>query len=188
MAEISEKELEDFIVGISDGQPGAEHDELFIEGRCFRQVNLDGYGIADLIFIHFDAIDRDLSVEIVELKKGVIDMKAVGQVCRYRVGVERFISKIIERHSHFRRASYQVSCCLIGNGYAQDDTRYVVDCLDGVNTYIYGIDLARGISFKHSDGWYNTGENHKHLSAIFRELKPIYRDYLAAYYKYELGV
>jgi hypothetical protein len=98
----TEKDLEDLIVQtprqdlIKAGYWPARN------GRCFRQVRIGKYGIADLIYIHRRYIPKteecdfsrhELTVSIVELKKGEITSDAFFQALGYLRGLSNYLEK-----------------------------------------------------------------------------------------------
>lgn len=162
MATISEEELEDYLFTRAEN-----HNPMDIEGKCFRQVNLTGYGIMDLVYVSFEpniySKNPEVQINIVELKKGVIDLAALGQLCRYKIGLERCLSQITEQINAESEGkfelTYTVEGTLIGSNYASGDIPYVIDTIDWLSCYHYALDLEKGITLEHSEGWYHTKEN-----------------------------
>lgn len=71
-----------------------------------RQFNLNYYGIADIVTISVDY--GEVYVQIFELKKGVINEKAIMQVLRYRAGMIKLLDDIL-------LTPFRVKCHLIGS-------------------------------------------------------------------------
>ena len=167
----SEKELEDFLHLSLD-----EHLEIN-SGDVYRQVNIPGYGVVDLLSVNiggdWDERCRPLiAVTIIELKKGDIDFNALGQICRYKVAIERFF----EKSKHYYNV--EVRGILVGSGYTSGDICYAVDSIDWLSCSHFSMDLASGITFEDSSGWYSTDENFKKLIEISQDILP---EYINAY-------
>lgn len=85
--EFLERDLEDIIFK----SPLEELDKRgldFLNGFLFRQVEIPGHGIADLINYTRPNVHRNWhSVKIIELKKGCIDESAFFQALRYAQGI-----------------------------------------------------------------------------------------------------
>jgi hypothetical protein len=176
MAEISEKELEDYLFALKTGK-----NPLEIYGKCFRQVNLDGYGIIDLLYVEIEPSYSpnkheqypDVTITIVELKKGLIDFTALGQLCRYKRGVERFLS-IREKQRWSTYENIKVKGILIGKDYASGDICFAIDQIKWVKCWHFDFNLKNGISFEESSGWINTDENFKSLERLKESFFPKY--------------
>lgn len=186
MVTAQEKDIEDYLYDLSRSNRYLECDDLCLEGKCFRQVNLDGYGVADLVFIGLDVLSNTLHFDIVELKKEKLNLAAVGQTVRYKRGMDRFLKVFIARIPMFRRTDYVITCHLIGKKYSDDDACFVADELNNFYVYFYEINLTDGIKFTEMDGWYKTRENFRSISKILRKEQPKFKKSLAGYYKYLL--
>jgi hypothetical protein len=150
-----------------------------------KEEELEDFLLADLVLIDLDPTRKILSVDIIELKRENIDLKAVGQVCRYKVGIKRFLKKTLPRIKYLRRFTVEINCHLIGKQYPNDDTCFVVDEMPNLKAYMYNIDLASGITIEQSSGWHNKKENFKSISEILRLLRDEHRSSMAAWLKHE---
>lgn len=170
----SEKELEDYLFGL-------EQDEDFplpCYGKVFRQVSFPAYGIADLLYINIEpGPTPTVRVTIVELKANEIDLNAVGQICRYRKALLRYVDHLFEKHPKHKN-NIEIDGILVGKQYASGDVCYVVDSVDWLSCYHYDLSLHNGIDFEESEGWYNKGENFGPLSKIATEFVS---EYLSQY-------
>ncbi|MCK5613372.1 hypothetical protein KAR91_66495 [Candidatus Pacearchaeota archaeon] len=170
----SENELEDYLYGDS---------ELECYGDCFRQVPIKGYGIIDLLYIHIDndpAENRPLiSITIVELKKDYIDLNALGQICRYKIALERFF----ENSKHNLR--YEIKGVLVGSDYASGDICFTVDAIDWLSCYHYSISLTDGISFSYENGWYRDDECFASLNKLAKSFLTQYKEVCRDLIKYK---
>lgn len=167
--EFLEKDLEDVICDALKTKEGQE--SLYDKGFHFtlsnghlkykRQLNLGVYGICDLIISSkddseltdiFGLMQSRLTIEVVELKKGVLNERSLIQVMRYVRGVERYMKR------HHPNAWYSVIPTLVGKSVDDGDWVYLIDRVDGLRvfTYRYGID---GISFEEHRGFYRMGDN-----------------------------
>jgi len=156
----TEEELEQYIFDSF----GNEFEWDYFDGDVLlRQLNISGYGAADLVkvSISHDFNGREntplICITIIELKKGVLKMDAVGQISRYRTGISRVLEKISERNGK-KLFKYEVDGILVGSEYDSGDVCYAVDNMDWLNFYNFDISLSDGISFTHQEGWYSTKE------------------------------
>jgi hypothetical protein len=181
MATITEEELEDYLFKYdsSDGDS-----PMGTYGKVYRQFEIKGYGIIDLLYVdispgcNFPVI----KVVIVELKKDKIDFNALGQICRYKVALERFFDELREKKDCKYFEELEIHGVLVGNKYANGDICYSIDTIDWLECYHYEIDLSCGAEFRESSGWYNEGENFKKLYSKIKDFK---EEYLK-FYKEEL--
>lgn len=155
---IDEKELESHLCELHASNCWPFRDVDFL----MRQLKLKGYGVADLVSV---SILRDnnysvpiVSVIIYELKKGDIDLNAVGQISRYRTAIIRMLKPNCGGDSN-RKYYFEVNGVLIGGGYTGGDVCYAVDNIDWLRCYHFDIDLFEGMEFHLSEGWYSTEEN-----------------------------
>lgn len=184
----SEKELEDYLYSID--MKDCEDHPAGCEGKCFRQVEIAGCGIIDLLYIDV-VLDYDnqppnkafpcFSVKIVELKRGAIDFNAVGQISRYKVSLERYIKN---RTNTRRKLQFSISGILIGKEYDTGDVCFVVDSLEWLTCSFYKIDIKSGITFEHQQGYHMARENYKNLDKLTKDLLPEYLSQLRGYRKY----
>jgi hypothetical protein len=148
----SEKEFEDILMDneeILSGEFG---------GCCFyNQVNLFGYGVADIVGFsaETDSFNTYLTITVYELKVGKIDSKAIEQICRYRTAINRFV----DIKFNGKRTNIDVRCVLIGSKMSSGGCCYVADAIDCLSVYSYDINPLTGISIKGNNGWYLIGED-----------------------------
>lgn len=117
-----------------------------------------------------------------ELKKDDIDLNALGQICRYKIGLSRFFNELAEKKGSKYLEEVEISGILVGSDYASGDICYAVDSIDWLECYHYTLDLGEGIKFEESDGWHNSGENFEKLHEKIKDFK---EEYLR-FYKYEI--
>lgn len=163
--EFIEKDLENIIWDNAQTREGRE--KLFsrgldIRGKLFRQVNIGGYGIADLISVEIDRgrWGDDVIVTIYELKKEQINVDTLIQACRYYKGIQRFVDA--RYGDAIEDFDLTIKITLIGKTIeTQSDfvfllNRCIDDCNISVHTYKYDID---GLIFEEVyGGWYKTKE------------------------------
>lgn len=155
-----EKDLEDIIYEAAQTKEGRNfllNKGLPIQstGKMYRQVHLGDYGVADLIDISIESIVREtnkmrfLYIEVIELKKGIIDLKALGQSCRYLTGVKDMANSILN-YNAFNECYFHIS--LIGSEIDYSDNGSFlflyneIENFADIFTYNYKID---GIHFEH---------------------------------------
>lgn len=166
-----EKNLEDIIFETAQTKDGRialreRGLEFPLEGKLYRQVNLGGYGIADLINVHIETSSipgtkntfRELNVEIIELKRGEIKQSALNQPCRYAKAV-RTLAKMCSENID----NINVHITLIGSIVdSSSDTSFVylyneMEGLVDIYKFSYKFD---GIAFEYvSHEWVKTNPN-----------------------------
>ena len=160
--EITEKALEDYL------------EQKMIEGICpvtdsaiskvFRQAGVDGYGVTDIItytapnFLNGQFMSEQRLV-VYELKRGIIDVKAVMQIARYRAAFSRYRGMMEERGDVENLLEYYVEYILVGGSVDLDsDLVFLLNTMDWLEVYTYEIDLDNGITFEcNSKTWHKTG-------------------------------
>jgi hypothetical protein len=165
-----EKELEDYLFETfkADGHGFT----------TFRQFSISTYGVVDLI--RFKAYKYTpnsnsnpvniLDIEIIELKKGKIGYSEVGQILRYKRGIDRYIAA----HLGSRFDIVNVSCELIGSDVERGgDFVFLVSYLidnDILSITTFNLMLEKGITFSEMrSDWYMTNEDFKDLDAYFNK-------------------
>lgn len=172
MAELrNEKELEDYIVELLD-------DGVFeyIDGEPFRQVSITGYGIIDILVIDVEHITSEttfLHIHIIELKKGKIDLSALGQICRYRKGIINAINKNPEI---FGKYKFDIKGYLIGSEIELNgDFCYVPENIDWLSILIYELSLSQGLMFNEADmDYFSNQEDFTQFIKWFESFKVAY--------------
>lgn len=174
----SEKELEDYLYSVL-GSNGSVNEEF--RGVPFRQTNLEGYGIIDLMAISHAPGQSipDLEINIIELKKNEIDLTAIGQICRYKKGVERAIKNLPDRT--VKKFNFIIRGYLIGTEFTSGDVCYVADNLSWLVCIFYKLNISTGISLETDSGdWYSTSENFNSIAGLF---KSYVQDFILPEYK-----
>lgn len=154
--------LEDFRGLLKDRGLPIEDD---YDWHYYRQLNLNKYGIADIVGFKLVKLDNgklDIFVHIIELKKDEINYKALGQACRYAVGVMyTLFEKYKPEQCEGAEISFRLS--LIGTTFNENSDFVflptIVNCkclvVDYYTAYFCPLE---GISFKER-GPYSIGEN-----------------------------
>lgn len=170
MAVISEEELEDYLFEVAN----TGRNPIDAPGVCLRQVNLKGYGIIDLLYVNVsheegpDGSGFHVDITIVELKKNHVDLSALGQICRYRQGMERYLGHFMRKEKEWITSN--IYGILVGIDYADGDICYAVDSIRWLQTYTYSLSLEDGAEFKESVGWFNESEDFKGLANIKKDI------------------
>ena len=89
-----EKELEEIIFNASLEELNEKG--LPLSGKCYRQLNLGNYGIADLVYVkkyYHDIGEPYLCITVCELKKEKAGISAFLQAVRYVKGISRYLYK-----------------------------------------------------------------------------------------------
>lgn len=139
---------------------------LYVHGRCFRQLRIGNYGVADLIYVskdyHFDEMGNIvpyLEINILEIKKDKAGISAFLQAVRYSKGVSRYLDS-----RGFKNYKLQIS--LIAPEIDKDsDYIFLTDMLlsseirsiSCLNNYEIVLDF-NGISFDRKYGFYMSNE------------------------------
>lgn len=104
--------------------------------RWFRQVNIDPYGIIDIV--GFYRHSGYLFVELMELKARPIESDDFDQIYRYKDGIWKMLNNTFPN-----RHDFDIQCILIGTAYKnghfiqnQDDT-LVVTCNFGISGLVF---------------------------------------------------
>lgn len=109
-----ENDIEDLIFNKFNEPNGIEYLDnlgLSVSGdKVFRQVRLNNWKIADLVFIK--STDRHIHVDVFELKLGRIDFAALHQVDGYVAIIEASLMKMVEDGGI---DTYSISTVLIGS-------------------------------------------------------------------------
>jgi hypothetical protein len=168
--EISEKEFEDFIFNDLVNNGGSNLIDRGLLFKCFnlenqtrwfRQLNIDPYGICDIV--GFTRHQGKIFVELIELKKTSIDCNHFEQICKYKKGLEVYLTNTLRLGSFFT-----INMTLVGIGYGGN---YIQNMLP-VDVYSATFDL-NGFDFelhKAYSVWHCPSGKHK----SFRNGKKIY--------------
>jgi hypothetical protein len=156
--EILEKDLEDLIFGALGNEPSVLHSIGFKTDLMmtpnnnnvywFRQVNLKGYGIADII--GYSRIGKSIHVDIIELKNVPLTSKDFDQVFRYKTAIEEALKNRLKG----RNLYVWVNCYLVGPSI--DSGHYIQNnSMITLFTFKYGL---HGFIFEpHRGGWCRDG-------------------------------
>ena len=146
-----EKQLEDIIfdhLQTKDGRQKLKDRGLYVFSDRFfwakRQVNLGGYGIADIVTATL--CDGELYITIYELKQKSVCEKALIQAARYRKAVSRYMDKRWHGALH-------ISIKLIGSKVQDTDWVYLIDAMDDLTVLAYEYDID-GLKFHEFFGFY----------------------------------
>jgi hypothetical protein len=139
----SEQELEDYIC------EHLENNWNPIDGSRIhwygRQVKLGPYGIIDLMTVNYDPDGSWMGINIIELKKDVITVKAIAQLARYIKGVLHYFE------INDTEMDLSVSGQLVAPKFElSDDTVFLSNLVGEIEFYTIDFDLNEGISFKES--------------------------------------
>tara|TARA_B100000678_G_C18228596_1_gene509843 strand:+ start:5133 stop:5762 length:630 start_codon:yes stop_codon:yes gene_type:complete len=168
----SEKSLEDFIFSYH------QKTGLFVFDKekydiCLRQVNLGGYGIADLVFVDLEWSNGPDSpifhFNIVELKNDKARLKDFSQVCRYRTGIQNMMST-----SYGPMEFFIYSTLLVKKGLIEDvDASFLSANIENFFAYEFDIDNENlSVSFSLFD--HVKLRNFKHSEHLKKLMSPIY--------------
>jgi len=132
------------------------------------QAEISGYGIIDIMTIADEVVDGGVVLEpktlnIYELKNVPINIKAIAQIARYRVGVKRLIDASL---NEFLK-NIEVNYFLIGPDIEKgNDTVYLSDSTPWLTTMLFDLSVDDGISFDETIGWHNANEDFSKIDKI----------------------
>lgn len=143
---ISESKLEDMLFNHLIGKNTSESIETaFNSKNCLhveRQLNLSPYGIADIVIFHKPDFDGSVSVEVVELKKGIINSDTFMQASKYRVALKEYGYRNNIEFS-------EIFITLVGSHIDINDKFEILpNAFEFLNFYTYDIDINTGLSLK----------------------------------------
>jgi len=163
---LSEKELEQLIMSkfeskkdrIELGERGLKTKQTMTLGdysfvHAENQVNLHGYGIADIISTCIDS-DSCIHIDIFELKAKPLKIADIAQAMRYRQGVDRFMEYLVSTGDleQDRYDSCTIQCNLVGSGFDNDIMFFIngQNSIDGLiaSFFVYDFDAFNGLTFK----------------------------------------
>lgn len=155
--QISEKELEDYIYNDIRNQDAMNIQArglnlivttLPVKSYWIRQLNIDPYGIIDLI--GYCKFQGELYIDLVELKVTESKLDHFEQIFRYKSGVRRYLKSKISR--------VNINCYLIVKDEVEEGIYIQNESNIHVATYSYSIS---GIDFDMTrpfPGWYKTSD------------------------------
>jgi hypothetical protein len=188
--DVLEKDIEDMIFNAAKSEIGQRilvERGLIVTGKMYRQVNLKGYGIADLVTVTpFHLKGGKVSsgrekgqntyvlISVYELKRGPVNYAALAQAARYKTAIEELITKT---HPNINAA---VNIMLIGSEVDDAlDFKYVLNLLPEVRVYTYRFGLtglwfeAQGLT--KGEKWTLPGQSPINISFTRTELKDMVR-------------
>jgi len=109
-----------------------------------RQVRLGSYGIADVICWELiEKYNRKIKIQIVELKKEVIDCNALMQACRYQTAIQQIIDR-----RNFNNTEFEFEVILIGKKIQEHgDFVFTLNTFKNIKCYTYSLDTQFGLKF-----------------------------------------
>lgn len=178
-----ESDLEELLFdSMKDGWCIATQREVL---RCFRQFDLCGYGIADLVTISANETSKDHftpQIDVYELKNGPINTDAVGQIARYLRGFERAVAG-----NHLPK----IKICghVIGNSIdLNGDVVFLLDCLPTITPWVFSLDPHEGIQFSKSSGWFKENEDFEKLKITKKDIDHVVNGMKAAFDDARTGI
>jgi hypothetical protein len=111
-----------------------ELNKCIITGKTYnryeRQFNLKPYGIADIVGYSFNKHDKSFVIDIIEIKKGFVNAKAIVQILRYK---QAFIDLL----TSYGDIKYDIKCYLVGTLYRRlHDVDLLIDSMEGVTSHV----------------------------------------------------
>lgn len=123
----------------------------------YRQAELRGYGITDIIKI--SVWGNEIHVTVQELKNEPLKEAHVSQLCRYLTGLRRLVGRY-RRITKGRKVIFHGE--LAGPVNPQkNDLVYMLPALTSANINLFGLSstMSAGFTVEHiGAGWYNKGE------------------------------
>jgi len=165
---VLEKDLEDLVYETAKKDANLLRQRgLPINGYCMRQVNLGDYGIADMVC--FEINDYCIEVQVVELKKEVININTLMQAARYA----KPIKDAVEKAFRGNRRHVFMSIILVGKKIeTSGDFVFLLDYTHRASAYTVEIDLEKGVVFNHCAGYRMVDARPLNIPAFgFKELR-----------------
>lgn len=174
---ILEVELEDLVFN-APNQKLAQRG-LRLIGEKLRQVNLGSYGIADIVCINptwgSNGLGKTLEIQVVELKKEVINQQTLMQAARYCNAIKRLLTEKLRIDSY----CIDISIVLIGKSIdTSSDFVYLLEFMPSLQVYTCSIDLDKGVRFKREHGYFMTNEHLPSAKPYLGLYKSLYRSFL----------
>lgn len=158
--ELLEKELEDMLwdnLNSEEGMKKLENRGLLFPktGKYFRQLNLQKYGIADIVSFKRMNIEGEnvLAVTVIELKRDYINANTFDQAIRYCKGIQHYVRSVRNK-----KINLIFRVILIGKEIDSDDSFCFLDEIISSERFIlvnmtYKLSLE-GITFKRETGYH----------------------------------
>lgn len=184
----SEKELEDVLYKkLVTNEVETLYDKGFeyYDSECDtiyyvdRQVDLNPYGIADIIVsrmnIYEDVVEdrkiyeTEIIYDIIELKAAPIKSKHIDQVLRYKEAIERFCEMVYNQRHIDDLCEIKVNPILIGEN-VQSGHFVLNNVIEDITIYTYDFNPIDGLQFEYqTDGWHKE-EHDEYIDDIDEKL------------------
>lgn len=137
-----------------------EHFDLYHEAKIIRQVNLNPYGICDLLSIYIDKSINSITylyIDLFELKNTQIKSDHLIQCARYKTFFDNL---------DLENTTIEFNCHLIGMKSFDNnssDLVYLCQSIEWLSVYECILSPFEGIGFKKTQGWgiSKNGEGHE---------------------------
>lgn len=177
---IYERDIEDVIFDTLATDPNSDAlqiRKLPLSGIPFRQVNMPGYGVIDLLTFQYlpsqvlpegRHLCGTLYINVVELKRGELTLDDLGQLANYMSGVRRWVSDIRLDATAIITQGY-----LIGRSVprAKDNRRrdQLWSMSPDHEVYTYSFDLTTGFTFDRVTSPPPAAESFRNLDNAFND-------------------
>lgn len=153
---ILEKEIEDIICECLDKDVNLlKQRGLYLHPNYIRQLDLGSYGRADVVTFNRIAYNKTIEIDILELKKDLINESVLWQALGYAKGIERILDNDFDLSSH----SIEIGINLIGKTIdLKTNFCYLTDFVTNINFYTYSADLEKGVIFERHRGFFGSNE------------------------------
>lgn len=172
--EISEKQLEDIIwetYNRDGGDKILEERGLPLKGQMVRQMGIGGgFGRADLLTFDIELVNsiKALKVQVIELKKDIVDFSTLNQAFGYQEGVFHAL-----KYSDIDFDSFDCELILIGSHVDDNLALANRNLCNKIKPYQYSFCAYEGISFELKT---YTGYSEKITASIDRDVYESLRD------------
>lgn len=163
----SEKAIEDYVWSkLAKGECCPIADERY--DLCFRQKEIKGYGVTDIIKI--SVVNDEVTITVLELKNEAIKEAHISQLCRYIKGVRRVVDlyKRKVKDCPFIEVRGEIA-----GPFNQDrgDIVWLADQLDDIQIFSLEVDFEKGfVSSRVGRGWYRNNENRLAYKDVVRDI------------------
>lgn len=144
--------------------------------KMYRQINIPGYGVVDIVSVDVYADPGGVSCSIVlyELKVVPLADSHISQISRYYQGfidyLERFYGFVWKGHGIGKlycddiEISVNISAAIVTQKDPNiSDACYAIESSDWLRWFVFKLDIAKGVVFEEQDGWYATSRTQKKL-------------------------
>jgi hypothetical protein len=131
------------------------HTAIGCHVQRLRQVQLEPYGIADLVnIVHAEDGSCYVLIQVVECKRGVIGMAAYAQAKRYLAALKMALREFVA-HKESEGIEVRWQCILVGSHIEQGDFGFVLEDDLYCEAYSY-TRVGEGVTFQKAvKGWAN---------------------------------